>query len=68
MKHSKLLRRRRCKVCGAKVNNISWRVQTCDGICTRAAKRARTRQAQIIIEINAMGWPPKLPWPTPLDP
>lgn len=41
---------RKCKVCGARITHAH--IQTCDGICGRASKHARTRPEQFKIEMQ----------------
>lgn len=44
--------KRKCKVCGARIRAWDERIDTCDGICSRAIKSDRSRSEQIRIEIR----------------
>lgn len=44
---------RKCVVCGAHVKNMNPKTVTCDPVCTRARRAARTRQEQLEFENQA---------------
>lgn len=44
--------KRNCKVCGARVRAWDERIETCDGLCSRAIKSGRSRSEQIKVEIR----------------